>query len=60
MIWVFAVLMFRGGRSEDEQEHEYSLVIEQVRDAEELPPKYIDSAAPSYVDEKTDSENHRI
>jgi hypothetical protein len=41
MIWVFAVLLFRGDRSEeDTDEAQYTLVIENVRDAEELPPKY--------------------
>jgi hypothetical protein len=41
MIWVFAVLLFHGDRSEeDTDEAQYTLVIENVRDAEELPPKY--------------------
>jgi len=55
MIWVFAVLLFRKGPSEDEStEAQYALVIESANDAEE-PPKYDSNvAAPGgFADEKS-------
>jgi hypothetical protein len=54
MVWVFALLLFRGGRTSEPEEAEYALVVEHAADVERrFPPKYESiEAAPAYVDEK--------